>query len=163
MEPELLPTTMWKTCPIRSSLGVLGRQWAFLVLRDVSFFRRVRFSDFLRNSPGLNPRLLSVRLRERQKEGLIAREVDSSDRRQVFYRLTPKGRDVIPVLTALIQYGAKHRAREVFPDRTPRPIDELFPARREYLLGDLYGYARSPEPKGATNAGASSPTKLERK
>lgn len=145
MEPHNLPTVMWKTCPIRSSLGVLGRHWALLVLRDVSFFRRVRFSDILRNNPGLNPRLLSIRLRELQKEGLIERAMNPEDHREVWYNITDKGQDAVPILTAFIQYGAKHRAREVFADRKPREMSELFPADREYMLGPLYQYARPSE------------------
>lgn len=146
MEPHNLPTVMWKNCPIRSSLGVLGRHWALLVLRDVSFFRKVRFSDILRNNPGLNPRLLSIRLRELQKEGLIERAVNPNDHREVWYNITSKGQDVVPILTAFIQYGAKHRAKEVFADKKPREMNQLFPQDREYMLGQLYAYAR---PTGA--------------
>lgn len=145
MKPNILPTVMWKTCPIRSSMGVLGRQWALLILRDVAFFEDVRYSDFLRNNPGMNPRLLSLRLRELRKEGLVDRVEDPNDHRQVFYRITVKGRDVVPILSAFIQYGAKHRYREVFKDRTPRQMEELFPTGREYMLGPLYDYARATE------------------
>ncbi len=145
MEPHNLPTVMWKTCPIRSSLGVLGRAWSLLVLRDVSFFRKVRFSDILHNNPGLNPRLLSLRLRELQREGLIERVVNPEDHREVYYNITEKGQDVVPILSAFIQYGAKHRANEVFKDKRPREFDTLFPQDKEYMLGQLYGYARTPE------------------
>lgn len=134
---------MWKTCPIRSSLGVLGRHWSLLVLRDVSFFRKVRFSDMLRNNPGLSARLLSVRLRELQKEGLIQRVVNPDDYREVWYDITQKGQEAVPILTAFIQYGAKHRAKEVFADKRPREFERLFPRDREYLLGQLYDYARA--------------------
>jgi len=135
---------MWRTCPIRSSLGVLGRRWALLVLRDVSFFRKVRFSDILRNNPGLNARLLSLRLQELQQEGLVDRVTNPDDRREVWYNITEKGQDVVPILSAFIQYGAKHRAREVFKDKTPREFEALFPHDREYMLGQLFDYARSP-------------------
>ena len=143
MEPHNLPTVMWKTCPIRSSLGVLGHHWSLLVLRDVSFFRKVRFSDILRNNPGLSPRLLSLRLRELQTEGLVERHVNPGDHREVWYDISEKGRDVVPILTAFIQYGAKHRAKEVFVDKRPRQFEKLFPRDREYLLGQLYDYARA--------------------
>jgi len=148
MEPHNLPTVMWKTCPIRSSLGVLGRRWALLVLRDVSFFRKVRFSDILHNNRGLNPRLLSLRLRELQKEGLIVRVTNPDDHREVWYDITAKGQDIVPILTAFIQYGAKHRATEVFTDKKPREMTQLFPDDRPYMLGRLYAYARMPRTRG---------------
>lgn len=142
MEPHNLPTVLWKTCPIRTSLGVLGRQWTLLVLRDVSFFRKVRFSDILHNNPGLSARLLSLRLKDLQREGLIERVMNPQDHRVVWYNLTEKGSDVIPVLAALIQYGAKHRAREVFADKKPREFGTLFPQDQEYMLGGFLGYVR---------------------
>jgi DNA-binding HxlR family transcriptional regulator len=149
MEPHNLPTVMWKTCPIRSSLGVLGRAWTLLVLRDVSFFRKVRFSDILHNNPGLSARLLSVRLKELQKEGLIDRMVNPDDHREVWYNITQKGLDAVPILAAFIQFGAKHRAKEVFPDKTPRAFATLFPRDQEYMLGDFYEYARAAGRAGA--------------
>jgi DNA-binding HxlR family transcriptional regulator len=143
MEIQHVPTVMWKACPIRSSLGVLGRQWSLLVLRDVSFFRNVRFSDMLRTNPGLTSRLLALRLKELQKEGLIVRQPNPDDHREVWYNLTEKGRDVVPILTAFIQYGSKHRAKEVFNDKTPRDLGQLFPRDGEYMLGPLLDYART--------------------
>jgi DNA-binding HxlR family transcriptional regulator len=144
MEIGHIPTVMWKTCPIRSSLGVPDRQWTLLVLRDVSFFRKVRFSDILRNNPGLNPRLVSLCLKDLQKEGLIDRAVSPEDHRKVWYNITEKGKDLVPIRTAFIQYGAKHRAKEVFSDKKPREMGQLFPRDREYMLGPLLDYARTP-------------------
>jgi DNA-binding HxlR family transcriptional regulator len=148
MEPHTLPAVLWKSCPIRSSLGVLGRAWTLLVLRDVAFFRKVRFSDILSNNPGLSARLLSVRLRELQKEGLVDRVVNPEDHREVWYNITKKGLDVVPILAAFIQFGAKHRAKEVFPDKVPRDFQTLFPRDQEYMLGEFYEYARAPPRAG---------------
>jgi DNA-binding HxlR family transcriptional regulator len=143
MEPQHVPTVRFKVCPIRSSLGVLGKRWALLVLRDISFLRTVRFSDILRNNPGLSPRLLSLRLKDLQKEELIVRVVNPKDHREIWYNITDKGRDAVPILTAFIQYGAKHRAKEVFSDKKPRTIGRLFPQDRTYMLGQLFEYARA--------------------
>jgi len=143
MEPEVMPAVMWKNCPIRSSLGVLGRHWSLLILRDVSFFRKVRFSDMLRTNPGLSPRLLSIRLKELQREELIERVTNPDDHREVWYNITDKGRDVVPILTAFINYGAKHRAKDVFNDKRARDIGQLFPRDQKYMLGPLLDYARS--------------------
>ena len=46
----------------------------------------------------------------------------------------------MPVLTALIQYGSRYHADEVFPDHRPRALEEVFPAPRRYLVGDLAEY-----------------------
>ena len=140
-EKPILPEISFQSCPIRASLGVLGRKWALLVLRDIGFLKETRFRAILRNNTGMTPRILSMRLRDLQREDLIERVVAGKARSEVSYRLTAKGRDVLPVLTALIQYGARHYASRVFEDGRPRDLDELFPARQDVMLGRLTAYA----------------------
>ncbi len=144
----MIPEVPFETCPIRSSLGVLGRKWSLLVLRDVAFLSPLRFSQILRNNPGMTPRVLCMRLQELQKEGLIERNEDPADDRVVNYRLTQKGRDTIPVLTAFIQYGARHHAGRVFEDGKPRTIGQLFPGQQKVMLGRLIAYAKATGPSG---------------
>lgn len=146
MEP-ILPQVRFEFCPIRASLGFLGRKWALLVLRDISFVRDVTFSQILRNNRGLTPRVLSMRLRDLRKEGVIERLVSAENPREIRYRLTKKGNDVIPILTAFIQYGIVHHAGIVFEDRKPREIEKVFPGRQKIMLGRLGRYAARTESK----------------
>ncbi|HLB68710.1 MAG TPA: helix-turn-helix domain-containing protein [Thermoplasmata archaeon] len=141
MQP-VLPRVPFETCPIRASLGSLGRKWALLVMRDVAFFRDVSFGQILRNNRGMTPRVLSMRLRDLRREGLIERMIDPKDERQVRYRLTAKGRDIVPILTAFIQYGIRHHADIVFEDEKPRDLERVFPGEQVFMLGRLERYAR---------------------
>ncbi len=147
MEP-ILPSIPFESCPIRASLGCLGRKWALLVLRDVAFLRNVTFSQILRNNPGLTPRVLSMRLRDLQHEGIIERRVGSEKRSGIRYRLTTKGNDIIPILAAFIQYGIRYHADRVFEDEKPREIGKVFPARQRDMLGRLALYADEAESDG---------------
>jgi len=140
MEPVL--QVPFEKCPIRASLGSLGRKWALLVLRDVAFFRDTTFSQILRNNRGMTPRVLSMRFKDLCKEGLIQRNVDSDDERVVHYQLTAKGRDVVPILTAFIQYGIRHHADIVFEDEKPRELERVFPGEQAFMLGRLSRYAQ---------------------
>src|SRR5712692_5207974 len=74
----------------------------------------IRFSQMLRNNPGLSPKPLCMRLRELQHEGLIEKIIEPRDRRLVRYLLTRKGRNAVPILTALIQFGPWHYPQLVF-------------------------------------------------
>lgn len=141
----LPPAVPFAFCPIRASLGVLGRKWALLVLRDISFFGRIRFTGILRNNPGLGPRILSLRLRELEAEGYIRGFAIGEDRREVVYRLTRKGLDAMPILTSFIQFGIRYHARRVFEDREPRELEEVYPVERPRMLGRLLRYARQSE------------------
>ena len=90
--------------PVAASVEALGRKWTLLLLRDLAFKRTTRFSEFLRDNPGLTPRVLSRRLREMQTEGLTSR---SGRGRTVTYVLTPRGQDAVFILLALLRYGLK--------------------------------------------------------
>ncbi len=58
-------------CPIKTSLGVLGKKWTMLIIRDIGFLKIKRFNRILESIPGLTPRVLSMRLKELEKEGII--------------------------------------------------------------------------------------------
>src|SRR3712207_8260259 len=71
MSEWLLPGVVFAQCPIRTSLGVLGKKWAMLLLRDIGILGVDRFNRLLASNPGLTPRVLSMRLKELEKEGYI--------------------------------------------------------------------------------------------
>ncbi len=89
----------------------------------------------------MTPRILSMRLRDLRKEGLVERRVGPRNPREIRYRLTAQGRDVIPILTALIQYGIRHHADRVFEDREPRALGDVFPGQQDRMLGGLASFA----------------------
>jgi DNA-binding HxlR family transcriptional regulator len=134
-----------ESCPITQSLGCYGRKWALLVLRDVAFLANPSFGDFLRRNEGLTPRALSIQLRNLIREGAIVRVVDPIDRRRVLYKLTPRGRDAVPILAALLAYGMRHHADRVFPDGNPRSMEQVYPGEQPLFLGRLIRYARKAE------------------
>src|SRR5205807_5402083 len=63
VEPPV-PIVPFKNCPIATSLGVLGRKWSLLIIRDIGWKRADRFNALLRTIPGLTPRMLALRLSE---------------------------------------------------------------------------------------------------
>ena len=132
----------FESCPLQASLGCLGRKWALVVLRDIAFLRDATFGQILGRHPDLTPRALSMRLRDLGREGIIERLTDPADGRRVHYRLTRRGADAVPIVTAFIQYGIHHHANEVFADHVPRDLSQTFPKNRKFMLGELREYAR---------------------
>ena len=127
----LLPAVEFKTCPIRVSLGVLGKKWTLLILRDIAFLKIDRFNQIRRTIPGLTSRVLVMRLRELEESGLLEPIVIQDKPKLVRWTLTKKGKDTIPILMSLISFGAKWYSNEVFEDKRARTLNELFPANRE--------------------------------
>ena len=114
----------FESCPVAASLGVLGRKWALLILRDIALYRAQRFNEMLRASPGLTKRTLSLRLNELERAGFIVR-VERGPK-YARWEATEKGRDVLPVLMTLVRFGSKWHAAEVFADQRPRTLTDIF-------------------------------------
>lgn len=129
-DSPLLPTVEFKNCPIRVSMGVLGKKWTLLILRDIAFLKIDRFNQIRRSIPGLTSRVLTMRLRELQESELIKPIVTQEKPRLVRWALTEKGKDTVPILMSLISFGAKWYANMVFEDQRARTAQELFPPKR---------------------------------
>ncbi|MDE1820041.1 MAG: helix-turn-helix transcriptional regulator [Euryarchaeota archaeon] len=104
--------------PMQSSLGVLGRRWAFLILMHIAMGQAQRFNQLLRKSPGMGKRILAMRLRELEELEFIVRVQEHGG--HTIWRLTPKGQDVLPVMLTLIHFASKWRATED-PSKGPSP------------------------------------------
>lgn len=93
-------------CSIARPLSFLGERWALLVLRDL-FLGKRRFEEF-QESLGVASNVLSQRLATLVEEGIVERSRYSEHPERFEYRLTEKGRDLQPVLLALLAWGDRY-------------------------------------------------------
>jgi DNA-binding HxlR family transcriptional regulator len=100
-------------CPITRALEVLGDRWTLLVVRDL-LLGSTRFNELARGLPGLSRALLSKRLDQLEKSGLVE-HLESGE-----YRPTQACQALFPLLLDLADWGARWAFEE------PRP-DELDP------------------------------------
>jgi DNA-binding HxlR family transcriptional regulator len=126
-DEPILPTVAFKNCPIRTSLGILGKKWTLLILRDIAFLKIDRFNQILRSLPGLTPRVLTLRLTELRDDGIIEPVVVQRKPRLVRWKLTRMGEGTFPILMSFISFGATWYPQVVFGDGKPRTARELFP------------------------------------
>lgn len=89
-------------CSLARTLGIVGDDWSLLILRD-AFLGLSRFGEF-QQSLGIAKNILANRLERLVRGGILLRE--GSEARPV-YRLTEQGRDLLPALVALMQWGDK--------------------------------------------------------
>jgi DNA-binding HxlR family transcriptional regulator len=90
-------------CSIARTLDVAGEWWTPLILRDVAYGVR-RFAE-LQEDLGITANVLADRLETLVAEGILARSVYRERPQRHEYRLTEKGRELIPALLALMQWG----------------------------------------------------------
>ena len=67
----------------------------------------MRFAEIKESVPGMSDRLLSTRLKELERAGLVGREVTSGPRLKVSYELTRKGESLKPVMGTLRDWARR--------------------------------------------------------
>ena len=92
-------------CSIARALDLVGDWWTLLIIRE-AFLGVRRFADF-RDHLGIARNILADRLRKLVAEDILAKHPKAAPDRGHEYRLTEKGRDLWPVLTALRLWGDK--------------------------------------------------------
>ncbi len=92
---------------IRTALKVLSGKWTLMILCQLSK-RTVRFNELKRSIPGVTQHMLTARLRELERSGLISRKVYAEVPPKVDYSMTPHGRSLKPVIETLGQWGRLH-------------------------------------------------------
>ncbi|MGB0622004.1 MAG: winged helix-turn-helix transcriptional regulator [Myxococcota bacterium] len=90
-------------CAIARSMEALGDGWTMLIIRD-AFFGVRRFADFERNL-GISKNVLTARLRQLVEHEVLERTDRGVHGERYEYSLTPKGEALLPVLTALREWG----------------------------------------------------------
>jgi DNA-binding HxlR family transcriptional regulator len=99
-----------RTCSVARTVELLGDRWTLLVLRDI--FNGIRRFDELSAHLGVARDVLTKRLGGLLDDGLVKRVPyqEPGARTRYEYRLTDAGRDLRPILLALLDWGDKHRA-----------------------------------------------------
>lgn len=97
-----------EACSLARTVSVIGDRWTLLILRDC-FLRVRRFEDFQARL-GITRPLLARRLRGLVEDGVLARAAYQERPLRHEYRLTPAGRDLYPVVMAMVHWGDVHRA-----------------------------------------------------
>jgi DNA-binding HxlR family transcriptional regulator len=96
-------------CVLARALERVGDRWSLLVIRDLVTGPR-RFTDLMDRLGGITPATLSQRLRELEDAGVLVADREPG-RREVWYRLTPAGAELRPVIDALGSWGLRHAWR----------------------------------------------------
>lgn len=85
-------------CPINFFLEVFGDTWSLLIVRDIAFFGKKTFQEFLESDERIASNILSNRLRRLEQKGIIRKQAHPEDRRRALYELTEKGVEALPAL-----------------------------------------------------------------
>jgi DNA-binding HxlR family transcriptional regulator len=91
-------------CPVAGALDVVGDRWTLLVVRDLLRGKK-RFGELAASSERIPTNILAERLKRLERAGLVSATPYSEHPPRYEYVLTPAGRDLGPVLTAIAEWG----------------------------------------------------------
>ncbi len=95
-------------CPISCSLDMWGDKWSLLIIRDLMFSKKCRYSDFLKSAEGIATNILATRLQALEENKIIEKSDDQDSKSKGFYKLTPKGIDLLPILIEIDLWAEKY-------------------------------------------------------
>jgi DNA-binding HxlR family transcriptional regulator len=120
-------------CPISNVLDLVGDRWSLLILRDLLFSGKNSYSELQNSEEKIATNILSSRLEQLERKGLISKRLDKTDRRKKVYTLTTAGKDMLPILLEMIIWSSKYD-----PDsNVPQQLIEDAKSDREQLLVNL--------------------------
>lgn len=93
-------------CPIACSLDILGDRWTLLIVRDMILGAQ-RFKEFLSAPEGIPTNILTERLARLSSHGVIESTPAADGSRHPAYKLTSKGKALLPLLQAMRDWGLK--------------------------------------------------------
>jgi DNA-binding HxlR family transcriptional regulator len=98
------------TCPVRTTLNVLGGKWKLLILSYLLNEPR-RYGELRRLMPEITEKMLIQELRELETDGIVARTVHQTVPPRVDYSLTEQGQRVQPLFGELVGWGKQYLDR----------------------------------------------------
>ena len=100
-------------CPLTMAVEILGDRWTLLIVRELLFSAR-RFNELARGLPGVSRALLTRRLRQLERDGIVERRSDASGR-QGAYGLTQAGLELQPLAQQLVAWGTRWAFKDPEP------------------------------------------------
>ncbi|MFI1917335.1 winged helix-turn-helix transcriptional regulator [Nocardia sp. NPDC020380] len=97
-------------CPVEVTVELIGGKWKPVILAHLKEGVH-RYGELRRLMAGTSEKMLIQQLRDLEADGLVRRTVFDTVPPQVEYDLTDEGWSLVPVLTALYEWGEKRSAR----------------------------------------------------
>ena len=95
-------------CPINFALETFGDPWSLLIIRDIIYFGKKTYREFLESDEGMATNILASRLARLEQQGILEKKPSPLDKRKEEYILTEKGLDLIPVLVEMANWSAEY-------------------------------------------------------
>lgn len=93
------------SCHVERATSVISGKWKILILYKLSLYEFLRYSALKEEMGLISEKMLIQQLKELEKDGLVSKKVYAVSPPKVEYHLTARGLGIIPVITALRNWG----------------------------------------------------------
>ena len=114
-----------KCCPVFNTFNIIGKKFSLLILRNMIYEKHKRFNEFLNSIEEINPKTLSIRLKEMENDGIISRQVYNETPIRIEYYLTQKGKELQPILEQMALFSVKYCGDQIFDNPDPAKIGKI--------------------------------------
>ncbi|MEP0824640.1 MAG: helix-turn-helix transcriptional regulator [Nitrososphaera sp.] len=95
------------TCAVAGVWEVLGRRWSLHILKNLSTKEVIRFNELKRSLAGISSTVLSERLLELEREGLVTKKIYPEVPPRVEYSMTPQAKELEVIIKELARWADK--------------------------------------------------------
>jgi len=95
-------------CPISCSLDIWGDKWSLLIIRDLMFSKKCRYTDLLKSAEGIATNILATKLQALEENKIIEKSDYPESKSKGYYKLTQKGIDLLPILIEIHLWSEKY-------------------------------------------------------
>ena len=95
-------------CPLSSSLDIFGDKWSLLIIRDMMFFNKSTYGEFLKSAEGIATNILAARLQNLEENKLIEKLEHPDSKAKVLYKITQKAIDLLPIIVEIHLWAEKY-------------------------------------------------------
>lgn len=97
-------------CPVATTVQLIGNKWKLLIIRNLIYNQKQRFTDFTKTIPAISKKVLTDNLRALENDGLIERQVFAEVPPRVEYCLSERGKSLRPIWDAMEAWGREYKA-----------------------------------------------------
>ncbi len=94
-------------CPVNFALESFGDPWSLLIVRDIVFWGKHTYGEFLASKEGISTNILAARLAHLEQRDIIEKTRCEEDKRKDLYVLTEKGLELIPMLLEMSRWSSE--------------------------------------------------------
>ncbi|WP_203558437.1 helix-turn-helix domain-containing protein [Bacteroides sp. 519] len=133
MELDMIQQEKRSDCPFAAALEIWGDRWSLLIIRDIFFFEKKTYGEFLKSPEGISTNILAARLQQLEENGMIKKSEHPESKAKILYKPTQKAIDLIPVFAEIYLWVEHYYP---LPD-TIRQIMDIFKRDKQEAIRSL--------------------------